>query len=598
MSNKKTGFGFGTYRAQSFVPNNSGYIISTGIYMDYQSGTKGDIVYEIRTNDIDRPGSSVLGQASIPAALITTANLYTANFTAPVSVTAGVTYWLVITSPTASSKNVYRTYYASPGVYSQGYMAYSFDSGTSWTTQPAYDVRFRLETAEFNYKNETKILTGDSDNCTFSLIPQYNITGNWYQCANDSFNNMNCTAEGVYHVIQAEDTEHPKGEIILPINDSKVNGDVTIAATVWDNIGLDYAYFQWKNSSNPWTNLTNCLTDCASLTTCNPNCIWYTSDFKNNTEGYEIRVVPVDLNGNENTSTIQLTYIIDRMDPFVENITTTYPFGQSHVTNGQTVTLSLSVRDSTDTGAGINITHVNLNNLNGSDVNIMEFVSGSKETNQWSDWELNVTLSNVTTGSPTAVVSVYDNATPTNNVRTGDVFIVNVDTRPPKYFDISRDADPVYTDTNVDYQIRWTDNINIGSYIFSSNFSGVWENDSIQSLTGTENWSVTTKNMTNSGTFGWKIYAFDHINNSNNTEIQYITVLSAFTPLPIVSLIEPVNDIATQNTTINFTYNITNLIDGQLDTCELYLDWILNASDNTVLVNDTMNFTVDGLTED
>ena len=597
MFNRKTGFGSTRYRAQSFTPNISGHIIQASVYLDYQVGTKGDIVYEIRTNDINEPSSTVLGQASIPALLLTTAGWYTANFSTPIPVSMGVIYWITVSSPTASSNNVYRIHYTSKDSYSEGYMAYSFDSGSSWVTQTTYDVAFRLETAEFNYKNETKSLAGTSDTCTKMLTLQYDFVGYWYQCANDSINGMNCTQEQIYQVTQAEDTESPVGELLSPLNNSKMNGNVTILATVSDNVGLDYAYFQWRNSTDPWANLTDCLIDCLSLSTCNPSCIWITSDFENTTEGYEIRVIPVDLSGNENTSVTPFTYVVDRINPVVENLTITYPPGQSHVTNGQTVTLSLSARDPPGTGAGINITEVNLTYLNGSSDVEMVFVSGSKEAGQWSYWELNVTLSGAITGTRIAAISVYDNSTPINNVRTGDIFTVNVDTYSPQHFDISRDACPIYLNANVSYQVRWTDNIDLDYYIFSSNITGIWANDSIKMLTGAENWSVVTKNMTNNGTVGWRIYAFDHVNNSNDTGVQYVTVLSEFMPNPVVSLIGPLSDTITTNTTINFTYNITNLTDSQLDSCELYLDWMLNASDNTLLINDTMNFTVDEITE-
>jgi len=596
-SNRLTGFGSTRYRAQSFIPDSSGYIINASAYLDYQTGTKGNVIYEIRPNDLDRPGTTVLGQATIPAALITTADWYNANFTAPVSVSTGVTYWLIITSPTSSTNNVYRVHYSSSDTYSEGYMAYSFDSGATWTTQASYDIRFKVETAEFNYRNETKSLSGTSDTCTFSITPQYNLTGSWYQCANDTINNLNCTLEQTYHVITAEDTEYPKGELLSPLNNSKVNGNVTLLATVSDNVGLDYAYFQWKNTTDPWTNLTDCLTDCLSLPACNPNCTWITAEFENSTEGYEIRVVPVDLSGNKNTSTALFNYFIDRYSPFLENITTTYPSAQTYITNGQTVSLSLSARDSPEQESGMNTTWVDLSNLNTSGNITMAFVSGSKEAGYWSDWELNITLSGATTGTQTAVITVYDNATPANNIRTGEIFIVNVDADSPQHFDISRDTDPNYIDANVTCQARWTDNIGLKSYIFSSNFTTVWTNDTIQNLTGTQNWSVVTKNMTNSGNFGWRIYAFDHVNNSNDTGIQYITILPTYIPPPVVNLIGPPSDTTTTNTTINLTYNITDLTDGQLDTCELYLEWTLNTTDNTVVVNDTMNFTIDGIAE-
>jgi len=67
------------------------------------------------------------------------------------------------------------------------------------------------------------------------------------------------------------------------------------------------------------------------------------------------------------------------------------------------------------------------------------------------------------------------------------------------------------------FSLKWTDDSGLSGYIFSSNNSGTWENDSwvpLIPLTGIEDWSNVTKILNNTINIiiGWKIYA----NDSNN----------------------------------------------------------------------------------
>jgi len=61
------------------------------------------------------------------------------------------------------------------------------------------------------------------------------------------------------------------------------------------------------------------------------------------------------------------------------------------------------------------------------------------------------------------------------------------------------------------FSLKWIDDSGLSSYIFSSNNSGKWENDSWVPLSGTEDWSNVTKilNKTVGLTIGWKVYAND-----------------------------------------------------------------------------------------
>ncbi|MBI4182072.1 MAG: hypothetical protein HY520_03845 [Candidatus Aenigmarchaeota archaeon] len=71
----------------------------------------------------------------------------------------------------------------------------------------------------------------------------------------------------------------------------------------------------------------------------------------------------------------------------------------------------------------------------------------------------------------------------------------------------------------------WTDDANLSGFIFSTNNTGAWVNDSWASFTGTANWSNVTKilNSTVNISIGWMIYANDSSNAWNTTGIQSFT---------------------------------------------------------------------------
>lgn len=76
------------------------------------------------------------------------------------------------------------------------------------------------------------------------------------------------------------------------------------------------------------------------------------------------------------------------------------------------------------------------------------------------------------------------------------------------------------TNTTTYFTVYWYDDIGLSGYIYSTNLTGSWLNDSWASMTGTDNWSNVTKILnTAAGTsVGWKVYANDTDNLWNSTE--------------------------------------------------------------------------------
>jgi len=110
------------------------------------------------------------------------------------------------------------------------------------------------------------------------------------------------------------------------------------------------------------------------------------------------------------------------------------------------------------------------------------------------------------------------------------IFSTVADTTPPTYSDIA-------TNTTVagqpcQFQTLWNDNVNVSGYIFGTNNTGAWVNDTWASFTvfynSTAAWSNVTKtlNSTVGARVEWQIWANDTSNNWNNTGTQYLITTS------------------------------------------------------------------------
>jgi len=112
------------------------------------------------------------------------------------------------------------------------------------------------------------------------------------------------------------------------------------------------------------------------------------------------------------------------------------------------------------------------------------------------------------------------------------------DTTPPTYS--NNQANTTVAGANVNFSIIYDDNTALepgGSYIFSTNNTGTWINESIVSFTSTpQSISVIkTLNSTVGLTIAYRWYANDSVGNNNNTPIYYLTTTEEPTPSTNVS---------------------------------------------------------------
>jgi PKD repeat protein len=69
------------------------------------------------------------------------------------------------------------------------------------------------------------------------------------------------------------------------------------------------------------------------------------------------------------------------------------------------------------------------------------------------------------------------------------------------------------------FYVKWVDNVALSGYIFGTNNTGAWVNNTWASMIGTSNWSNTSKILNSVGgtLIQWRVWANDTSNNWNNT---------------------------------------------------------------------------------
>ena len=111
-------------------------------------------------------------------------------------------------------------------------------------------------------------------------------------------------------------------------------------------------------------------------------------------------------------------------------------------------------------------------------------------------------------------------------------FLINTpDTEPPRYFEIN--ASPTNAGSYCKFSVLWTDNVKLSGYIFGSNNSGVFRNDTWRSFSVFINSTYAFSEFadTLNGTFGnivqWQIWCNDTNNNWNTIGQKYFVLYTA-----------------------------------------------------------------------
>ncbi len=306
--------------------------------------------------------------------------------------------------------------------------------------------------------------------------------------------------------LAVRDMTSPTLEFYSPRNNSYVNGNVTLRTVPSDDSGgISHVLFEYKNSSVGFTQICN--------TTSSPyDCSWDVSSLSDGA-GYTIRATAFDASLN-NASRI-MNYTIDKSMPYARDLRVIYPENQTSARNSQPVMITLEAKDSQDSGAGLNHTLIELAHLNNTQGNTtMWLVLGSKVTGSWSQWNISVVIDNET-GIKNVTLHVLDNATPSNNVRSSETAYVRIDNILPYYSGI-KNKTPVFNNENFSVVLNMFDNYKLKGYIFSTNMSGSWSNDSFVNLSSSRASIRAVKNAT-SGNHSFRFYIYDDAGNVNVT---------------------------------------------------------------------------------
>ncbi|MFA5764331.1 MAG: LamG-like jellyroll fold domain-containing protein, partial [archaeon] len=174
--------------------------------------------------------------------------------------------------------------------------------------------------------------------------------------------------------------------------------------------------------------------------------------------------------------------------------------------------------------------------------------------------KFNATITNLIEGKHNYVVYAIDADGNVNNSRQS--FFVN-DTLIPTYSQIS--VNNTIMNKITKFSIYVEDNVALnpnGTYIFSTNNTGSWINESVVNFTTTPSWANVTKTLNSTeGTFiGYRWYFKDNAGNINNTEIYTLTTTGADTTPPIITFESPTpdNDSTVNSSTQTIVANISD----------------------------------------
>ncbi len=174
----------------------------------------------------------------------------------------------------------------------------------------------------------------------------------------------------------------------------------------------------------------------------------------------------------------------------------------------------------------------------------------------------------------------------TGLVGSSEVWTVYVDNQNPSLEIFSPLDSEVVNTNNVSFNFSVLDNL---SPIVSCNLSIDGEVESSLDVLNNSNEEIFL--LVNDGNHSWDIECFDLANNSNLSLAQNFTVIAP----PTIELISPNTEFRTNLSQINLTYKPYDAIG--IKNCSIYLDGVINGSDNAVGNGQENNFSLTSISE-
>jgi hypothetical protein len=144
-----TGTGFGTpaWCGQTFIAGVSGLLVKADgqLFCNGCGATPPNLTLSLRATAAGLPTGADLATATIPGSLFASGStvLFTGTFGAPVSITAGTQYALILRPVSAPAGSGYFWIRSSPSTYANGSRVLSADSGGTWSSDTTRDYNFR-----------------------------------------------------------------------------------------------------------------------------------------------------------------------------------------------------------------------------------------------------------------------------------------------------------------------------------------------------------------------------------------------------------------------------------------------------------------------
>ena len=125
----------------------------------------------------------------------------------------------------------------------------------------------------------------------------------------------------------------------------------------------------------------------------------------------------------------------------------------------------------------------------------------------------------------TAFVAYFD------CVSVSDTKIGLEDTAKPTYSNVATNT--TQANSTCLFSTLWSDDVGLSHYIFSTNDTGTWSNETAVAFVANPDWSNVTKTLNNTIglTIGWIFFANDTSNNWNNTGTQTLTTTDTLVPV-------------------------------------------------------------------
>ncbi|MBI1971164.1 right-handed parallel beta-helix repeat-containing protein [Candidatus Woesearchaeota archaeon] len=408
---------------------------------------------------------------------------------------------------------------------------------------------------------ESQTISNNTNNFYFNFSnTQINGTYNITWTANDTngyFNNSR-----VISTFTLNDTYKPTVTALVPTNNTSFNVSTTIeiAANVTDN----------GTVNNVQANITqvNGSTVLLALSQAGGTRIYNNTYLIPNVTGvYNITIIGNDTNGNINTNQTTQVNGVDQIQPSITNL----GCSPNNFTTGNSTFCNATITDHTT----IQTIQANVTLPNGT-------IEAPTISNVTSNFYFNYSNTQIN-GTYTIVWIANDTSSNINTTRTSAIFTLNDTYKPTVTAIVPTNNTSFNVSTTIQIAANVTDNGTVSAVMANvSQANGTTVLLALSQAGGTRIYNTTYNIPSTLGTLNITIIANDTNLNANRNQTSQLTALDEIAPT--ITLLIPENNTNIINTSINFTWYVTDNQDLNL-TCNLTISGVVNQSSLGVVNN-------------